>query len=104
MNVRHPDRNAFERVSRGGASAAEERWIADHLRSGCPVCQEEVDGLRLRSFAPRDEETAEQGAAWDRLFAGLGVRLARAAAERKEAPALLEELLSRPWEEWPVLF
>ncbi|MFL6233548.1 MAG: tetratricopeptide repeat protein [Thermoanaerobaculia bacterium] len=104
MNVRHPDRNAFERFSRGGASAAEERWIEDHLRSGCPVCQEEVDDLLLRSFAPPDEETAEQDAAWDRLFAGLGVRLARAAAERKEAPALLDELLGRPWEEWPVLF
>jgi tetratricopeptide (TPR) repeat protein len=104
MNVRHPDRNAFERFSRGGASAAEERWIEDHLRSGCALCQGEVDELLLRSFAPPSEETASQDAAWDRLFANLGVRLARAAAERQEAPALLDELLSRPWEEWPVLF
>ena len=104
MNARHPDRNAFERFSRGGASAAEERWIEDHLRSGCAVCQGEVDEILLRSFAPPSEETAGQDAAWDRLFADLGVRLARAAAERKEAPALLDELLSRPWEEWPVLF
>jgi tetratricopeptide (TPR) repeat protein len=104
MNARHPDRNAFERFSRGGASAAEERWIEDHLRSGCAVCQGEVDEILLRSFAPLSEETAGQDAAWDRLFAGLGARLARAAAERHEAPALLDELLGRPWEEWPVLF
>jgi tetratricopeptide (TPR) repeat protein len=104
MNSRHPDRNAFERFSRGGASAAEERWIEDHLRSGCAVCQGEVDEILLRSFAPPSEETAGQDAAWDRLFADLGARLARAAAERREAPALLDELLGRPWEEWPVLF
>ena len=104
MNARHPDRNAFERFSRGEASAAEERWIEDHLRSGCALCQEEVDEILLRSFAPPSEESGGQDAAWDRLFADLGIRLARAAAERKEAPALLDELLSRPWEEWPVLF
>ncbi len=104
MNVRHPDRNAFERFSRGGASAAEERWIEDHLRSGCALCQREVDEILLRELAPPNEEGAEQDAAWDRLFANLGVRLARAATERQEAPALLAELLGRPWEEWPVLF
>ena len=104
MNARHPDRNAFERFSRCDASAAEERWIEDHLRSGCAFCQREVDELLLRAFAPPSEESAEEDAAWDRLFANLGTRLARAAAERKEAPALLAELLGRPWEEWPVLF
>lgn len=104
MNARHPDRNAFERFSRGGASAAEERWIEDHLRSGCAFCQQEVDEILLHAFAPQSEESAEQDAAWDRLFASLGQRLSRAAAERKEAPALLAELLGRPWEEWPVLF
>ncbi len=104
MNARHPDRNAFERFSRGGASAAEERWVEDHLRAGCAYCQQEVDELLLRAFAPASEESLEQDAAWDRLFASLGARLSRAADERKEAPALVDELFGRPWEEWPVLF
>ncbi|HSU82325.1 MAG TPA: hypothetical protein VLR69_07880, partial [Thermoanaerobaculia bacterium] len=77
MNARHPDRNAFERFSRCDASAAEERWIEDHLRSGCAFCQREVDELLLRAFAPPSEESAEEDAAWDRLFANLGTRLAR---------------------------
>jgi tetratricopeptide (TPR) repeat protein len=104
MNVRHPDRNAFERFSRGEASTAEERWIEDHLRSGCAVCQQEVDELLLRAFAPPSAELEGQDEAWDRLFSGLGARLSRAAAERNEAPVLFAELLARPWEEWPVLF
>ena len=104
INARHPDRNAFDRFSRGGSSAVEERWIEDHLRAGCALCQREVDELLLRVFAPPSEESLEQDAAWDRIFASLGARLARAATERQEAPGLLAELLDRPWEEWPVLF
>lgn len=104
INARHPDRNAFERFSRGGSSIVEERWIEDHLRAGCALCQREVDELLLRAFAPPSQESLEQDAAWDRIFASLGARLARAANEREEAPALLAELLGRPWEEWPVLF
>ncbi len=103
MDVRHPDRNTFERFSRGGASAAEERWIEDHLRSGCALCQRQVDELLRHAFAPVPEEAAGQDAAWDRLFAALGERLSRAGSERSEAPALLAELSGRPWEEWPVL-
>ena len=104
INARHPDRNAFERFSRGVSSAVEERWIEDHLRAGCVLCQREVDELLLRAFALPSAESVDQDAAWDRIFASLGARLSRAAAERKEAPALLDELLGRPWEEWPVLF
>jgi tetratricopeptide (TPR) repeat protein len=102
MNVRHPDRNAFERFSRGAAAVAEERWIEDHLRSGCALCQRQVDDLLQHAFAPAMDE-AGQDAAWDRLFAALGERLSRAGSERSEAPARLAELLDRPWEEWPVL-
>jgi len=102
MNVRHPDRNAFEKFSRGAASIAEERWIEDHLRSGCALCQQQVDDLLRHAFAPAMDE-AGQDAAWDRLFAALGERLSRAGSERSEAPARLAELLDRPWEEWPVL-
>ena len=47
MNPRHPDRTALERFSRGHASTTEERWIEDHLRSGCAVCQKEVDALLM---------------------------------------------------------
>jgi tetratricopeptide (TPR) repeat protein len=118
MNAGHPDRNAFERFSRGEASAAEERWIEDHLRSACALCQEHVDELLSCSFDPSgaaleetggqdadlaDDLTASQDAAWDRLFARLGSRLSRAAAERNDAPALLGELFGRPWEEQSVL-
>ena len=104
MDARHPDGNAFERFACGRASATEERWIEDHLRSGCALCQRQVDDLLARTLDPPEEETAEQEAAWDRLFANLGQRLSRASAERGEAPALVQELLGRPWEEWPVLF
>jgi tetratricopeptide (TPR) repeat protein len=104
MDARHPEGNAFERFACGGASAAEERWIEDHLRSGCAHCQRQVDELLLRAYASPSEETAAQDAAWDRLFANLGQRLYRAVAERSEAPARLAELLARPWDEWPVLF
>lgn len=104
MNMRHPDGNAFEKFSHGEASAAEERWIEDHLRSGCAHCQQQVDDLLVRAYAPPAAESAEQDATWDRLFANLGQRLARAADERNEAPALLAELLDRPWDDWPVLF
>src|SRR4051794_21993274 len=43
-----PNRDARERFSRGEPAAAEERWIEDHLRSGCSLCQREVDALLVR--------------------------------------------------------
>jgi tetratricopeptide (TPR) repeat protein len=106
MDAGHPDRNAFERFSRGEASVAEERWIEDHLRSACARCQRHVDELVSCAFDPTAatrEETGTQDASWDRLFTRLGSRLSGAAAERGAAPALLAELLERPWEEQSVL-
>src|SRR4029077_3224844 len=106
MDAGHPDRNAFERFSRGEASAAEERWIEDHLRSACARCQRHVDELVSCAFDPlaaTPEEAGAQDASWDRLFARLGSPLSRAAAERGAAPALLAELLDRPWEEQSVV-
>jgi tetratricopeptide (TPR) repeat protein len=106
MNAGHPDRNAFERFSRGESTAEEERWIEGHLRSECGLCQRYVDELLSCSFdpgAPPAEEIADQDASWDRLFARLGSRLPHAAAERGEAPLLVAELCARPWDEWPVL-
>jgi tetratricopeptide (TPR) repeat protein len=112
MISQHPNRDALERFSRGETAAAEERWIEDHLRSGCALCQQEVDALLLRllqtagppeaSFPP-SEEAAGQDAAWDRLFSSLEVRLSQATAERREAPVLIAGLFARPREEWPVL-
>jgi len=109
MISQHPNRDALERFSRGETAAAEERWIEDHLRSGCALCQREVDDLLLRLLGPGDsplpgpQEDSEQDAAWDRLFSRLETRLCQATAERGEAPALLDGLFGRPREEWPVL-
>jgi tetratricopeptide (TPR) repeat protein len=104
MDVRHPDRGALERFSRGDAPAAEERWIEDHLRSGCAVCQPEVDALLLRTLSSTASgeplsrpgsagEPEARDAGWDRLVAILELRLAMVSAERRDAPALLAELL-----------
>ena len=102
MDARHPDRNALERFSRGEASVAEELWIEDHLRSGCAVCQREVDDLLLPIW-PRLLRPAARGAApgtrrRGRRLGGpvrrLEQRLALVAAERQEAPGLLAELLA----------
>ncbi len=104
MAASHPDRNALERFSCGEASGDEERWIEDHLRAGCAVCQREVDALLVRTLgpgfaflaeeAPRQAEDMDAG--WDRLVALLEQRLAIAAAERQDAPGLVAELLGRP--------
>jgi tetratricopeptide (TPR) repeat protein len=41
----HPDREALECFARGDSVAETERWILDHLRSGCAICQRTVDDL-----------------------------------------------------------
>ena len=41
----HPDRESLESFARGEIVAESERWILDHLRSGCAICQRTVDGL-----------------------------------------------------------
>jgi tetratricopeptide (TPR) repeat protein len=109
MAARHPDRTSLERYSRGAAAAAEERWIEDHLRAGCAICQREVDALLLRtlSSAPFGEPalaaspdcvlTEDEGnTGWDRLVAVLEQRLATVASERRDAPRLVTELLGHP--------
>ena len=53
----HPDKYALERYVRGEAGAAAERWIEDHLRSGCAICQRSVDEL-LPGLEPGDEHCA----------------------------------------------
>jgi hypothetical protein len=55
----HPDRNALERFVRGEAPADAERWIVDHIRSGCASCQRTVDDLlpRLETRLPPAEPT-----------------------------------------------
>jgi tetratricopeptide (TPR) repeat protein len=116
MDVHHPDRYALERFSRGQAPAAEERWIEDHLRSGCVLCQPEVDLLlRLaldpsyrgepvpRDLGPDAAELAREQAGWSRIFATLEQRLALVSVERRDAPSLLAELLGYPPRERQVL-
>jgi hypothetical protein len=41
----HPGRVALECFARGECTAETERWILDHLRSGCAICQLTVDEL-----------------------------------------------------------
>src|SRR5262249_20376645 len=92
----HPDRKVLEKYSQAGASAAEERWVESHLRSGCRVCQREVDDLlaamgpwRVEERSPGEEASfARQG-----LFARLERRLAEVKEERHAAPPLVAELM-----------
>src|ERR1700730_5817125 len=44
----HPDKDALESCARGEILAAAERWIVDHIRSGCAICQRTVDALLPR--------------------------------------------------------
>jgi tetratricopeptide (TPR) repeat protein len=91
MDKRHPDRSALERFSHGATSEDEERWIEDHLRSGCGICQQEVDDLLRRTLgtvlaepgagAGRDRE--ESYLSWDGLFVQLEQRLGQPPAERQ---------------------
>src|SRR5882724_3572905 len=101
MDANHPDRKALERFSLAGASAAEERWIESHLRSGCRVCQREVDELLSTLNPSPPDATSNDGTEEPRfgragLFARLERRLAEVREERSEAPVLLAELLSQP--------
>lgn len=45
MDEYHPDRDALECFARGEIFAETERWIVNHLRSGCPICQRTIDAL-----------------------------------------------------------
>lgn len=44
----HPDRDALECFVRGEVLAETERWILEHLRSNCAICQRTVDALLPR--------------------------------------------------------
>lgn len=107
MLEHHPDRNALERFSRGQAAAPEERWIEDHLRAGCPVCQQEVDALlaptldasalsQLGLALPATDEPPADEALWSRVLRRLEQRMALVGIERSAAPGLVDELLEHP--------
>ena len=100
----HPDRETLERYSLGALLQEESAWIESHLRSGCAVCQQTVDGI-LATFAPRSGETAGNAAwdeAWDeedcwrRVFTRLEQRVTLISLERDAAPGLVAELLGLP--------
>ena len=61
----HPDRVALECFARGGSVAETERWILDHLRSGCAICQPIVDALLpgLATLPPQEPPPAPLEAA-----------------------------------------
>ncbi|HEX6900322.1 MAG TPA: hypothetical protein VF789_11435 [Thermoanaerobaculia bacterium] len=101
MDSRHPDRNALDRYSRGKASTTEERWIEDHLRSGCERCQREVDDILLRAMSPAGSSGEDE--VWRRLVALVSRRFGEVAAERREAPALAAEIFGHPAASQPGL-
>jgi tetratricopeptide (TPR) repeat protein len=41
----HPNRDTLERFARGELPDVEARWIDEHVRSGCPICQSSIDAL-----------------------------------------------------------
>jgi tetratricopeptide (TPR) repeat protein len=98
----HPGRQALERFARGEIFRHEARRIVEHLRSGCRVCQRELDGLLPlagdgMAFDDPLDLPARGGTdgAWPRLdLRHLKDQLARALREREEAPALTAELLA----------
>jgi tetratricopeptide (TPR) repeat protein len=104
MAEHHPDRETLERFSYGSLLPDEARWIEEHLRSGCAVCQRIVDDL-LASFIPAGLAGAALPAhwqgwddeeVWKRIVAQLERRLALVTVERAAATGLVEELLRRP--------
>lgn len=51
----HPNRETLERYARGEFPTVKARWIEDHLRSGCPICQPSIDSLLPTPTGPTCE-------------------------------------------------
>lgn len=94
----HPDRDTLESFSRGALSGQEARWIEDHLRSGCPVCQRKIDDLlwQLQATPAGQHSRAfiEEEQVWSRLLRKLEHRMELIERERTAAPGLVGELLA----------
>ncbi len=97
----HPGRQDLESFARGEVFRHEERRIVEHLRSGCRICQRELD--QLLPLADGDswlELAAEprqqaKGASWPRLdIRRLKSHLGCIQRDRLEAPAQIGGLLS----------
>lgn len=95
---RHPDRDMLETFSHGALSAEQSRWIEDHLRSGCPVCQRKVDDLLWQLQATPagrpSRASDEEEQIWSRLLGRLEHRIVLIDRERAAAPGLVSELLA----------
>ncbi|HYG64719.1 MAG TPA: hypothetical protein VEL74_19215 [Thermoanaerobaculia bacterium] len=105
----HPDRSALERFARGRSSAVEEARIESHLRTGCGLCQAEVDRLlpadpEVSTGRPAGAKERVKMAAgleesgWERVLGELERRLASVIQEREAAPQRVAEILGRPTE------
>jgi len=95
----HPSRQALERFARGEVFRHEARRIVNHLRLGCPACQQEVDrllpfgeetGCRIELALP--EELPSPMSTLD--FERLEMKLGQIEDERRRAPDLLSEILA----------
>src|SRR5579863_8418848 len=101
MRQRHPEREELEQFANDRLPAALGRWIEDHLRTGCAVCQKVIDELLPRmepsSLVSHEHHemapTAEHDAQWDGVFARLEERLVQFAEQRDSAPPLVDELV-----------
>ena len=113
MSGYHPGRKALERFVGGHAPAAEEYQIERHLRTGCAVCQGEVDrllpvfelasGTKPKPADPRPVSLTSDTLVWDQVYTRLEQRLALISLEREAAPRLLDELNRQPAETRRVL-
>jgi tetratricopeptide (TPR) repeat protein len=110
MSEHHPDRTDLEHYARCEVASAEERWIEDHLRSGCTLCQRQVDELlpgRGEGWQPPPSPPpgsvpapgTEDEVAFSRVLSKVEERRAQIEEERAGAPRLVSELMRRPLSE-----
>lgn len=100
----HLTENELIRFYRGELNAKEGRRVVRHLLTGCPSCRERAAGRWQTEVEPRQSDD-ENG--FEEIFeraARASIRLGNTIdSERREAPALLAELLHHPLERQKLL-